>query len=80
MIRILLSAFAALAFVATAFAHDRPDSKPPRNPFVTRVGSNLYLGREPFRFAGANNYYPIYKSPFMVNALLHPNSGCRHLP
>ena len=74
MIRNLLSALAALAFVSTAIAHDkgheRPNHKPPPNPFVTRSGSELYLGREPFRFAGANNYYPLYKSPFMVGALL----------
>ncbi len=39
------------------------------SPFVERRGSNLYLHGRPFRFAGSNNYYPIYKSQFMVDAL-----------
>lgn len=41
-----------------------------RAQFVTRQGSNLFLHGKEFRFAGSNNYYPIYKSPLMVAALL----------
>jgi len=65
------SAFAGIAAAHDQFqhpGHDQPNHKPP-NPFVTRVGSDLYLRGEKFRFAGSNNYYPIYKSPLMVRAL-----------
>lgn len=41
-----------------------------RNPFVVRRGAELYLHGDRFRFAGSNNYYPIYKSRLMVDALL----------
>ena len=41
----------------------------PRTPFVVRRGTQLYLDGRPFRFAGSNNYYPIYKSQLMVDAL-----------
>jgi hypothetical protein len=37
--------------------------------FVTRLGSDLYVRGRQFRFVGSNNYYPIYKSQFMVDAL-----------
>jgi mannan endo-1,4-beta-mannosidase len=43
--------------------------KPKKTPFVVRKGADLYLDGKPFRFAGSNNYYPIYKSPLMVDAL-----------
>jgi mannan endo-1,4-beta-mannosidase len=43
--------------------------KPQKNPFVVRKGADLYLKGERFRFAGSNNYYPIYKSQLMVDAL-----------
>lgn len=46
-----------------------------KNTFVTRKGSQLYLRGKRFRFAGANNYYPIYKSPFMVDALFEKASA-----
>jgi mannan endo-1,4-beta-mannosidase len=46
-----------------------PKRKPGKSPFVTRKGSDLYLNGKPFRFAGSNNYYPIYKSQLMVDAL-----------
>src|SRR5690606_16803348 len=50
--------------------HNRDSNRKGRSPFVTREGSDLYLQGRPFRFAGSNNYYPIYKSPLMVRALL----------
>jgi mannan endo-1,4-beta-mannosidase len=41
----------------------------PRTPFVVRKGTQLYLDGRPFRFNGSNNYYPIFKSQLMVDAL-----------
>ncbi len=38
--------------------------------FVTRKGSDLRLGNKKFQFAGTNNYYLMYKSPVMVDAVL----------
>ena len=38
--------------------------------FVRRTGASLHINREPFRFAGSNNYYLMYKSPFMVDDVL----------
>src|SRR5689334_1512389 len=37
---------------------------------VTRQGTQLLLGGEEFRFAGANNYYVMYTSRFMVDDVL----------
>ena len=73
----LLIVFAGM-HAAAAAAHDQPKHKPP-NPFVTRVGSDLYLRGDKFRFAGSNNYYPIYKSPLMVRALFD-KAARRRLP
>jgi mannan endo-1,4-beta-mannosidase len=49
--------------------HHGKDVSEARNPFVVRKGSRLFLQGKPFRFAGSNNYYPIFKSRFMVDAL-----------
>lgn len=38
--------------------------------FVTRSGSDLKLGGKKFHFAGTNNYYLMYSSPKMVDAVL----------
>lgn len=38
--------------------------------FVTRQGSDLKLGNKKFQFAGTNNYYLMYKSRTMVDAVL----------
>lgn len=38
--------------------------------FVKRFGPRLWLNGEPFRFAGTNNYYLMYKSRFMVDDVL----------
>jgi mannan endo-1,4-beta-mannosidase len=61
---------ALLLLACTASAHDDDRGHNSRREFVTRQGSNLYLHGREFRFAGSNNYYPIYKSPLMVTALL----------
>jgi mannan endo-1,4-beta-mannosidase len=61
-LRITLGAAAAcLAVAFPAFAD--------HNAFVVRKGADLYVRGERFRFAGSNNYYPIFKSRFMVDAL-----------
>lgn len=63
---LLFAAGISATIASQAGNHDRGG----RSPFVTRSGSDLYLQGKPFRFAGSNNYYPIYKSPLMVTALL----------
>ncbi len=40
------------------------------NDFVKQTGPDLRLHGKLFRFAGANNYYLMYKSQFMVNDVL----------
>jgi mannan endo-1,4-beta-mannosidase len=40
------------------------------NDFVTRNGTELEVAGQPFRFAGSNNYYLMYTSPFMVDDVL----------
>jgi mannan endo-1,4-beta-mannosidase len=37
--------------------------------FVVRSGRLFYQSGQPFRVAGANNYYPMYESQFMVDDL-----------
>jgi len=71
-LRRLLMAIAPLLLSVpqAASAHDSASGHHKQNPFVSRAGSELYLRGRPFRFAGSNNYYPIYKSPLMVTALL----------
>jgi len=49
-----------------------PDAEPAvatKGEFVRRVGDGLVLAGRPYRFAGSNNYYPMYRSPAMVDAL-----------
>jgi mannan endo-1,4-beta-mannosidase len=67
---LLAVAAIAVALTASAGAHEDKPRHEARSPFVTRIGSELYLRGEKYRFAGSNNYYPIYKSPQMVSALL----------
>jgi mannan endo-1,4-beta-mannosidase len=40
------------------------------NDFVKQAGPELRLNGKPFRFAGTNNYYLMYKSPAMVDDVL----------
>lgn len=58
--------------LALAACGDDKGSDPPSDArdFVTRNGAELELAGEPFRFAGSNNYYLMYKSPFMVDDVL----------
>lgn len=64
VLRALLAALAAFFILSNPVA-----AGDERHKFVTSHGSSLYLHGKPFRFAGSNNYYPIYKSRFMVDAL-----------
>src|SRR5215213_9071621 len=41
------------------------------NDFVKQAGPELRLHGKVFRFAGSNNYYPMYKSKFMVDDLFN---------
>ena len=41
------------------------------NDFVKQSGPELRLHGQIFRFAGSNNYYPMYKSKFMVDDVLN---------
>jgi mannan endo-1,4-beta-mannosidase len=50
----------------TYFAGNRPQGY----EFVKQAGPELRLHGRPFRFAGTNNYYPMYKSQFMVDDVL----------
>jgi mannan endo-1,4-beta-mannosidase len=68
--QIWMIAAALFTSAGPAAAHDRDHDRKSRSAFVSRVGSDLYLHGREFRFAGSNNYYPVYKSPFMVTALL----------
>lgn len=67
VIPLLLAALAALSLTASAGAFRHPGG----SDFVKRAGSNLVLDGKLFRFAGSNNYYPMYKSQFMVDDLLN---------
>ena len=68
MIMIALVALAALA--QPVAAQGDTNAKHTAAPqFVRRIGSELLLGGKPFRFGGSNNYYPMYKSQFMVDSL-----------
>ena len=39
-------------------------------PFVTATDGSFYVGNDPFRFVGTNNYYLHYKDETMINAVL----------
>lgn len=49
---------------------ERAGEAPPAGAFVTRQGTRLELDGRDFRFAGSNNYYLMYGSPFMVDDVL----------
>jgi len=48
----------------------KPTKSGKHTGFVTRSGSDLKLEGKKFRFAGTNNYYLMYSSPKMVDAVL----------
>src|SRR6185436_3077463 len=46
-----------------------------RPPFVERQGDRAVLAEHEFRFVGANNYYQMYVSHFMVDDVLQTAAG-----
>jgi len=68
-VRAILVAVTALAasLVAGTAVSATPASATPANRFVTRSGAQLRVAGRDFRFAGTNNYYLFYQSPFMVD-------------
>ncbi len=67
MFGFLATAVLAAAVVAPAAAVAKSGGG---GDFVHRDGPNLTLDGKRFRFAGTNNYYLMYKSPFMVDDVL----------
>lgn len=65
----VLAAVGAAVLMAT-LGVSVADATAGRSPFVTRSGAQLVQGGEPFRFGGTNNYYLMYSSPLMVDAML----------
>jgi len=65
-----LGAGAVIAPTASAHGNDRPPPVPVSQQFVQRSGDQLTLGGRPFQFAGTNNYYLMYKSHLMTDAVL----------
>ncbi len=65
-------AFAATIVLAVSglVAASEASPRAPRDGFVRRAGHVLLLDGRPFRFAGANNYYLMYKSRHMVDDVL----------
>ncbi|GGM48378.1 cellulase family glycosylhydrolase [Dactylosporangium sucinum] len=72
MIRRLIAALAGLAVVASAGA---ASAGVRHDGFVTRDGADLSLDGRPFRFAGSNNYYLMYRSPAMVDDVFADAAG-----
>lgn len=69
-----VAVLAPLALVATATSAPASGSS---SQFVVRRGSDLYLGGKQFTFAGSNNYYPMYKSHKMIDAVLEKAANSR---
>ena len=67
ILMIMLVALAALVQPITASTTFAAQG----NDFVKQAGPELRLHGKVFRFAGSNNYYPMYKSNFMVDDLLN---------
>jgi mannan endo-1,4-beta-mannosidase len=67
----VLTAIALLALGSPVAASAAPPAPAATNPpFVTRDGSQLQVGGNPFRFAGTNNYYLLYQSPTARNNVI----------
>lgn len=64
------AALAAAVASAQSGSSDARRGTDPAERFVQRVGTGLQVGNAPFRVVGASNYYLMYKSPFMVDAVL----------
>jgi mannan endo-1,4-beta-mannosidase len=73
-VRMRWAAALAAAMVAGGLlvepARALPGAGDERERFVRRIGSRLELRGSPFRVVGASNYYLMYKSPLMVDAVL----------
>jgi mannan endo-1,4-beta-mannosidase len=65
-----LGTAAVIAPPASAHGNNPPPPMPVSQQFVQRSGDQLTLGGRPFRFAGTNNYYLMYKSHLMTDAVL----------
>jgi len=65
-----LAAVTALAVVGVAGATTADAGVAAGPGFVTRKGADLLLNGKKFQFAGTNNYYLMYSSPLMVDAML----------
>jgi mannan endo-1,4-beta-mannosidase len=61
---------AGLLLVGSVATAPQAVAKHPDKPFVQRVGSQLKVAGKPFRFGGTNNYYLMYSSPKMTDAVL----------
>src|SRR5450756_3011598 len=65
-----LGAGAVIAPTAAANGPGPHHPVPISQQFVQRAGDQLTLGGHPFQFAGTNNYYLMYKSHLMTDAVL----------
>jgi len=72
MRRFRVFGFLAAAVLAATIVAPAPAAAKPGGgkDFVQRHGPNLTLAGKPFRFAGTNNYYLMYKSQYMVDDVL----------
>jgi len=68
LVALLVGSWSAAADEAPA-ARVQAEHAARRNAFVVREGAGRALDGRPFRFAGANNYYPMYVSQFMGDSL-----------
>src|SRR3712207_2940047 len=69
--RIGITLLALTALLSPASCAVRGKDGPQADQFVKRVGAELRLGDKPFRFAGTNNYYLMYKPQAMVDDVLN---------
>lgn len=67
MISLRLCVFALISMLLAGCAST---TAPQTAEFVQRDGASLVVGQQPFRFAGTNNYYLMYKSKTMVDDVL----------
>src|SRR5262245_6288258 len=67
MTKRIATVLAAVTLTAAGLAGPGPATAQPAQVFVTRQGKDFQLDGKPFRFAGTNNYYLMYKSPLMVD-------------
>lgn len=75
MQRVLWAMLLVAAFVVQPFYARSVSAGNPPGWFVKRVGANLRMKGQAFRFAGSNNYYLMYKSQAMVDDVLETASA-----